>query len=129
MNPLKDFFNGRYGGDYLNMFLNILALVLITISSFTRIGIFSTIGLALLFYGLFRVLSRNIEARYAENQRFVAIVRKLTAPFRMGFRQASDREHRYYTCPSCHQMIRVPRGKGAIEIRCPKCDATFVRRT
>ena len=27
------------------------------------------------------------------------------------------------------QMIRVPRGKGKIEIRCPKCGNRFVKKS
>ena len=26
-----------------------------------------------------------------------------------------------FSCPDCRQMVRVPRGKGRINIRCPKC--------
>ena len=35
----------------------------------------------------------------------------------------------YFRCPSCHQQVRVPKGKGHIEIRCPKCGTKFIKNT
>mgnify|MGYP001122250664 CR=1 FL=1 len=32
-------------------------------------------------------------------------------------------------CPGCGQKIRVPRGRGKIAIRCPKCNREFIRRS
>ena len=40
-----------------------------------------------------------------------------------------DRQHRYYACPKCRQTVRVPRGRGKINIRCPKCGEQFVKKT
>ena len=62
--------------------------------------------------------SRNIEARRREN-----------AAFQRFFTRLRDRQNRYFTCPRCRQVVRVPRGKGRINIRCPKCGEQFVRKT
>ena len=32
-------------------------------------------------------------------------------------------------CPGCRQVVRVPRGKGKINIRCPKCNRQFIKKT
>ncbi len=39
------------------------------------------------------------------------------------------RYYKYYNCPNCNQKVRVPKGKGKIEITCPKCRTSFIRRT
>ena len=40
-----------------------------------------------------------------------------------------DREHRYFDCAKCRQLVRVPRGKGKIMITCPKCKEKFQRKS
>ncbi|MCR4675383.1 MAG: hypothetical protein K5675_10245 [Lachnospiraceae bacterium] len=48
-------------------------------------------------------------------------------------KRAYDKEqkkiYKFYTCSSCGQKVRVPKGKGKIEITCPKCKNTFIKRT
>ena len=38
-------------------------------------------------------------------------------------------QYKYMSCPSCGQRVRVPRGKGTVEVRCPKCGTIFRERT
>ena len=40
-----------------------------------------------------------------------------------------DRQHRYFNCPRCRQVVRVPKGKGKISITCPKCREKFIKQT
>ncbi|MCD7981014.1 MAG: zinc-ribbon domain-containing protein [Clostridiales bacterium] len=37
--------------------------------------------------------------------------------------------YKFYMCPHCSQKVRVPKGKGRIEITCPKCRTTFIKTT
>ncbi|MCC8029243.1 MAG: zinc-ribbon domain-containing protein [Lachnospiraceae bacterium] len=37
--------------------------------------------------------------------------------------------YRFFMCPRCSQKVRVPKGKGRIEITCPKCRTSFIRKT
>lgn len=41
----------------------------------------------------------------------------------------SDKDHRIFRCPNCDQRVRVPRGRGKIEITCPRCSHRFVKRS
>ena len=122
---------GRYGSDELNLLLLILAVLVslcnaILSSIFTQSEVFvlyispalSVLMLALLAVNLFRCFSRNISKRQKENKRL-----------RNFFTRLKDRNHRYYRCPGCRQRVRVPKGRGKINIRCPKCGNRFVKKT
>lgn len=123
---------GRYGMDQFGRFLNIVVLILLVVSMFTRIGICYYIALAVMIYFYFRLFSRNIPKRYAENQWFLRMTgRQGGGNAARGTRSYDPykRTHKVFLCPSCKQKIRVPREKGKIEIRCPKCSEKFIRRT
>ncbi|HJD21351.1 MAG TPA: zinc-ribbon domain-containing protein [Candidatus Gemmiger faecigallinarum] len=123
------FMSGRYGGDQFSQFLSILSLILLVLGLFTW-GIFYYIGLALLIYSYFRMFSRNIQKRYAENQWFLtrtAGIRSWFAHIKVRF--AQRKTYRYFNCPHCKQAIRVPKGRGRISITCPKCQTQFIRKS
>ena len=63
-------------------------------------------------------LSRNTYRRYQENRKFLQF-----------FTRLKDRQNRYFDCPKCRQLVRVPRGKGKIAITCPRCKEKFIRKT
>lgn len=128
------FMQGRYGVDSFSKFLLAAALFVVLISSFfgqKQVGtVLYTLGVAAFVYSYFRIFSRNISKRYAENQQFLM----KTAKVRSFFAQQKSlmqqrRTHHIYSCPGCKQKIRIPRGKGKIEIRCPKCGTTFVKKS
>lgn len=128
------FMQGRYGIDQFSKFLLIVGLIAVVASSFFWDSIanviFYILGWILVIYCYFRVFSRNIPKRYAENQTYLAKTYKIRSFFQ---RQKSiwkqRRVYHIYTCPSCKQKIRIPRGKGKIEVRCPKCGTTFVKKS
>ena len=130
-NAIKRFMYGRYGSDQLNMALlggavvlslvnSVLSLFLYESSVFTAIvsPILYVLMLGLLGLNLFRCFSRNIYKRRQENRRFLNF-----------FTRLKDRQHRYFRCPGCKQRVRVPRGKGKLSIRCPKCGNKFIKKT
>ena len=43
------------------------------------------------------------------------------------FRQRKD--YAFFRCPSCREIVRVPRGKGKIRITCPRCGYAFEKKT
>lgn len=123
------FMAGRYGSDQFNRFLMIVALVLVVLSMF-GVPVVNTLGLLCLLYGYFRMFSRNIYKRQAENAKYLKYEYKVRQKFATFKRDMQQRKtHHIYRCPSCRQKIRVPRGRGRIEIRCPKCSQTFIKRS
>ena len=127
---LQQFMMGRYGLDQLNKFLTIVALVLCLVSSLFGWPILSTLGTAILIWVMFRMYSRNIQARYQENLRFMPYWQKITGFVSSMKQRWRDRKtHRYFTCPQCKQTLRVPKGKGKIKISCPRCHTELIRKT
>ena len=129
-NTIRRFMYGRYGSDQLNTTLFVTALVLSVTNSILSVIFYRTVAMSiiapilsllvygLLFYQLFRTFSRNIYRRRRENQRFLSFWHRLR-----------DRNHRYFRCPQCRQTVRVPKNRGKINIRCPKCGEKFIKKT
>ena len=130
MDFLRRFMAGRYGSDQLNNALLLLGLVLIVVEWISRwrwVGIFV---LALLILCYIRMFSRNIQARYAENQWFLRRWGPVSNRLRNMLARFRDRKtHRYFKCPQCKQRLRVPRGRGKINITCPHCHHQFIRKS
>lgn len=127
---LYRFMQGRYGSDQLNRFLMILVLLCFLLSLVVGGKVFYILGIALLVYAYFRMLSKNRYKRSAENSiylRYEYKVRQKAAAITRNLKQRKT--HHIYKCPSCRQKIRIPRGKGKIEIRCPKCGQTFIKKS
>lgn len=120
---------GRYGNDQLNKAILILTIICLVISMFTRIQAFYMIALAGLLLAYYRMLSRNISKRGMENTRYLKATAGLRGKIQKMKNRSADKTHCYFQCPSCHQTVRVPRGKGKISITCPKCRHEFIKRT
>ncbi len=120
-NGLYRFMAGRYGTDKLNSVILWVSLIILLVSLFTQgwlhfaLWLLAYVGMGV---AIFRSLSRKTYKRYQENRRFLNLLAR-----------AKDHDHRYFSCPKCHQQVRVPRGKGKIAISCPKCREKFVKKT
>lgn len=123
------FMSGRYGYDRFNRFLSIASLVLF-VAGLLFSPLLYWLGILTLGYCYFRMLSRNIQKRYQENAKYMALENKAAGWFstrRVRFKQRG--QYRYFRCPHCRQELRVPRGKGRISITCPKCGTQFVKKS
>ena len=126
---MQQFMYGRNGADDLSRVSLWIALILMIIAIFSN-NIVYLIGMIFLFYSIFRMYSRNIGARRAENDKFLYFCSQTGSSFRrFCARMADRRTHRIFRCPNCRQKIRVPKGKGNIMIRCPKCGIEFRKHT
>ncbi|MDO5418142.1 MAG: hypothetical protein Q4F29_13145 [Lachnospiraceae bacterium] len=126
----QQFMTGRYGADQLTRFLNGCIIVLLIINLFARTQILYWLAVALLCYCYFRMFSRNISARFKENERYMGYrFRVMEAWKKWKFKAEQTWKYHIYKCPSCGQKIRIPRGKGKISIHCPKCHTDFIKRS
>ncbi|MDO5551408.1 MAG: hypothetical protein Q4F76_09560 [Lachnospiraceae bacterium] len=127
---LQQFMIGRYGTDQLNHFLNVCMVVLLAVNLFVRTGILYSLAVVLLIISYYRMLSRNISARFQENERYMRYRFRVTECLKKWrFRADQARKFHIYKCPGCGQKIRIPRGKGKISIHCPKCHTDFIKRS
>ncbi len=134
MNRFKDkmarFMYGRYGMDQLSRNLSLICLVLLIVTMFVRNNVIYMIALVGIVYTYFRVFSRNISRRSEENEKYLRFHYKVVGKLnKIKFRITDSKTHRIFRCPSCSQKIRVPRGKGKISIKCPKCRIEFIKKT
>ena len=115
------FMIGRNGNDQLNLFLLISSVVLLIVGSFTGgilRGIFRLAAFALLAFTYYRMLSKNVYKRREENGKYLQIRYRVFAKL-----------NKFFQCPSCHAVLRVPRGRGKIKIVCRKCGNTFIGKS
>lgn len=128
------FMAGRYGNDELNKTMAIVSVVCLLLAVLFRgrnvSGLLWFIGMVLLVLVYVRMLSRNRYKRIDENNRYMRFKYDFTSFFRvMKERWVQRREYKFFTCPACRTTLRVPRGKGKINIVCRKCGNSFRGRT
>lgn len=130
MNFLRNFMAGRYGPDHLNTALIIVALLLSFLSRFAILSLLVYLSYLLLILTVFRFLSRNIQKRRAENDKFLRLYWPVKQKIKAFFsRMKSRKTHVFFKCPGCGNLLRVPRGKGKLQITCPKCGERFLKKT
>lgn len=136
-NALARFMYGRNGVDQLNqalvwLYLALFGLELIC-ANVLKLGLaarlFESVGFAVMIFVLFRMFSKNLYKRRAENQKWVNWLCRIKSSQKGAMERHADKEHRYFTCKSCKTICRVPAGKGKIVITCPKCGAQIQART
>ena len=102
----RQFMIGRYGTDGLNQFLSMSSIVMLLVSL------------------------RNISKRTEENYRFYSLKDRFNNKFRSLKEQWANRKlYHYYRCPQCRQKLRVPRGRGRIQISCPRCGTQCIKKS
>ena len=124
------FMYGRYGVDKLSKHLVFGALIISLVSMFLPVGILYPVSLVMVVWGYFRIFSRNHAKRYQEGaayERFLAKLQK--GPNQLKYEMEQRKDYRVFKCPNCKQRLRIPKGRGMVEIRCRKCAAVFRKRT
>ena len=127
---MMEWLRGRQGPDDLAVFCTNLAIVVVAINLFARVSLLGWIALALIVYSMFRIQSKNLGSRARENEAFL----KALGPARPWVQNpraawAELRTCKHVKCRSCHQRVRVPRGKGRLRVTCPRCKTKFEVRS
>lgn len=131
---LARFMYGRNGSDQLNTALLAVYLILcllraLLIRSAAAVAVFNILLLLTAALVLFRIFSRNLTKRRAENARFLSWWSPIRGRLAGRIQRSRDKEHKYFTCKRCKTICRVPVGKGRIEITCPKCGGKIMGKS
>ena len=126
---VRRFMYGRYGTDQLSLALIGGGFAFYVLYVFTRSRLLYLISLVLYGIAVFRTLSKNCEKRRYENQKFMNLWYKIKTKW-IGLKADFEerKAYKHFKCPSCGQKIRIPRGRGKVEIRCPKCSNSFIKK-
>ncbi len=131
----RNLFQGRQGIDNLSIAMVVLSTIL---SQFPYTWILSYAIFAL---AIFRAFSRNTFKRQLELQKFNVLadpvwrflkktfsnIRGLFTTERMKWNQRKS--YVFFKCIKCGKTLRLPRGKGKLQVKCPTCGDETVRRT
>ena len=131
---LEQIFLGRTGMDQLNKLLLTMTAVSYVASAMSHPGFLKVLlHYTCLFAAalcLMRALSRNLERRREENQRFLSRFGCIYQGWENRQARAEQRRlYKIFKCPSCGVKLRVPRGKGTLRITCRQCGAQFEKKS
>lgn len=129
-----EFMQGRYGVDQLSNFLIWTGVILSLFTVFFSYPVFVIVSWTMIIYAYVRILSRDRNKRYTQNQKFLDRTWRIRNGFakikyRIKYGKQKSCPYRIFQCRECGQKIRIPRGKGKIMITCPKCKYQFKRRS
>ncbi len=117
------FMQGRNGRDDLAKAVFYAFVTAYVAGILFRAEIFCFLSYLLFAYYIYRVLSKNLYARREENRKFVTYIE--TTRIKMEQRK----HYKIFKCKGCGRNIRIPRGKGKIEVTCPMCGKKTIHRT
>ena len=123
------FMKGRYGIDQLNSFLMIVCVICFIVNMFIGSIVLTFIAYGTWLFVIFRMFSKNIYARNRENDKYLNFFSPLSRWLKLKLMSKQDPSNKYFSCPKCKQMVRVPKGHGTVEVTCPNCQNKFEKRT
>ena len=121
---------GRYGNDELSQFLVTVAFVILLLSLIKPLRFLYIVSILIMAWALIRCYSKNIEKQYAEREKYLRFKDGWENEVAFRHNQRVDRKtHRYFRCKRCKTVLRIPKGKGKVEVRCPKCHETTIKKS
>ena len=123
------FMQGRYGIDQLNSFLMIVCVICFIVNMFIGSIVLTFIAYGTWLFVIFRMFSKNIYARNRENDKYLNFFSPLRRWLKLKLMSKQDPSNKYFSCPKCKQMVRVPKGHGTVVVTCPNCQNKFEKRT
>lgn len=128
-NAVNNRLQGRYGLDDLSGFLLGTVLLCLVLSRFRLLSFLAAWALAGLVWVVWRSLSRRFDRRQAENAGYLQLRRQARTAWAEWKTRAQNRgEYKYFRCSQCRRLLRVPRGRGKVQVTCPGCGRKMTRK-
>lgn len=124
------FMQGRYGMDALSKAMLIWAIVCGFLSNLPYLRFLYILFTVLIVLIYVRCLSKNTSARRRELYKYYDIKNAIKDKYKLKKKIWNERKtHRYFKCPKCKALLRVPKGKGKIEVTCRVCKEKIIKRS
>ena len=128
-NGFARFMSGRHGADRLGVVTLWTAIILSLIGSFSKISLFSLLSLVLYGWTLYRMMSRNLVKRRLENEKFEHWYAPIATRARQSLnRLKMRRKFKYFRCPQCKSLLKLPRKVGEVTMTCGNCGHQFKQK-
>lgn len=133
-NLLREFKRKHNCNDEFGIAILIVAIIFNLIGAVTPIIalniVFQSISTTLVIYEIIRFFSKNLIKRRSENYWFLNLNSSIKNYFKdQKYYIKNAKTHKFFICPNCKQVCRVPKHKGKIKIKCPSCQNTFIKKT
>lgn len=116
-------FQGRYGIDELGKCIAVISICLYVLGNVLQNGSILLLSMLGLFIAFYRMMSRQNWDRMEENRKYMSYIKLWK------LRYENRKYSRIYMCKRCGTYIRVPKGKGKIQVTCKKCGDRSIHRT
>lgn len=120
---INKFFQGRHGMDDLGKMIVIVSIIIYIIGVLSRNSVVLGLAAAGMIYEFYRMMSKQCWDRREENRGYKRYVKLWKVRYR------ERKNARIYMCNSCGRFVRVPKGKGKIQVKCPTCGHREIHRT
>lgn len=117
------FMQGRYGSDQFNKGILIVSFVLYILSIFPYLHWLTLVSLLGFSYMIYRSLSKDIYKRSQENAQYNRFINLWKQKWK------HRKTHKVFLCRECKRIVRVPRHKGKLEVKCPGCGTVRICHT
>ncbi len=116
-------FQGRYGIDDLGKTLMIVSMALYLVGNVISSSVILSLSMVGMVFFIYRVMSKKHWDRSEENRKYNRYIKLWK------LRYKERKFSRIFMCKSCGRMIRVPKGKGKIQVTCTVCGNKSIHRT
>jgi predicted lipid-binding transport protein (Tim44 family) len=81
-------------------------------------------------FAVYRIFSRNLPKRQREEQEYQALRHRVSIKSTQAVNRFKNRkQYKYFRCPGCKTLMRLPRNKGVVTVTCKCCHNSFTQKS